>query len=205
MYYPKSQILSNQYTYGKELYVKSSGKEYIGYYYIVSNGKIYSGESPQSNSMELIKSNSISISSEWDKNLSKYIELKKGNSVEKILYYKEIPSYYPNPTEIDYNIGYIQRYFSCNKNIYPLQIKEISKVTYEALSNQTEQYDYALNKILSIPWQISGPLLNQYENQIIIFPGVIDTNKKQLLIAEKSLPGISMYLTNLKEFYKRNF
>ena len=38
MYYPKSQILENQYANPGELYDSSTGKEYVGPYYKTSNG-----------------------------------------------------------------------------------------------------------------------------------------------------------------------
>lgn len=44
MYYPKSKILENQYTNGKEFVLSTSKNEYIGWYYITSENKIYSGK-----------------------------------------------------------------------------------------------------------------------------------------------------------------
>ena len=42
-YYPKSQITPNLYTNGGEYMFASNSKEYIGYYYKISNGKIFAG------------------------------------------------------------------------------------------------------------------------------------------------------------------
>ena len=39
MYYPKSQIQTNLYTNGGELMTRLGKREYIGYYYEVSDGK----------------------------------------------------------------------------------------------------------------------------------------------------------------------
>ena len=44
MYYPKSQIIENLYTNGGEYAIKSTNKEYKGYYYQVSNHQRFTGE-----------------------------------------------------------------------------------------------------------------------------------------------------------------
>ena len=46
-YYPKSQITTNLYTNGGELFVQSTGQPYSGYYYRLSNGQLFSGKTPQ--------------------------------------------------------------------------------------------------------------------------------------------------------------
>ena len=44
MYYPKSQITPNLYTIGNELFL--DGESYTGYYFKTSDGKFYSGKTP---------------------------------------------------------------------------------------------------------------------------------------------------------------
>ena len=44
MYIPKSKILANKYTSGKEYIVEATGKEYVGYYNVLFNGDIISGK-----------------------------------------------------------------------------------------------------------------------------------------------------------------
>ena len=46
MYYPASQIKTNIYTNGTELVIKSDNQKYIGYYYKTSDGKYFSGKTP---------------------------------------------------------------------------------------------------------------------------------------------------------------
>ena len=47
MYYPPSQIQTNLYTGGDEYIIASSGENYIGNYYSVSNGTFYTGKNPK--------------------------------------------------------------------------------------------------------------------------------------------------------------
>ena len=46
-YYPKSQIITNLYTNGNELFLQSDGSPYAGFYYKTSNGSYFSGKTPQ--------------------------------------------------------------------------------------------------------------------------------------------------------------
>lgn len=198
-YYPKNKILNNQYTAGKK-YSYPSGIEYVGYYYVLSNGKVFSGKTPQDpNSVELV-SYAENIGRLYNPKLFIYNDLTKNTSIAKIQNFKSIPSYYPILTENDYKLGIITRYF-CNKlDSNSTTIKEISKEIYTSLINQEPTYDYISNIIAKIPWKITGPLYDVYQNNILIQPGIVDTNSRQLAITEKTFPGISDYLNNLTEF-----
>ena len=46
MYFPKSQITTNLYTNGTEYVYSGTDKEYIGYYFQTSEGKLYTGKNP---------------------------------------------------------------------------------------------------------------------------------------------------------------
>jgi uncharacterized protein (DUF2147 family) len=47
MYFPKSQIKSNLFTNGNEYILSTTQQEYKGYYYEISNGRKYTGKTPQ--------------------------------------------------------------------------------------------------------------------------------------------------------------
>ena len=47
MYFPKSQITPNLHTNGNEYTIKSTGENYIGYYWKSSSGKFFTGRTPQ--------------------------------------------------------------------------------------------------------------------------------------------------------------
>jgi hypothetical protein len=48
MYYPKSQIQTNLYTNGEEYIIKGQSSYYIGHYWKTSQGKYYTGKTPNS-------------------------------------------------------------------------------------------------------------------------------------------------------------
>lgn len=52
---PKNQILENQYTRGGEFYTSSDGKNYQGYYCIISSTKFFTGKTYDSTSKPLTK------------------------------------------------------------------------------------------------------------------------------------------------------
>ena len=45
-YFPKSQIKENQFTPGAEWYYVKNNSSYTGFYYVLSNGKAYTGKNP---------------------------------------------------------------------------------------------------------------------------------------------------------------
>ena len=47
MYFPKSQITTNLSTNGKEFKIIGSDRFYIGFYFSTSDGKYYTGKTPQ--------------------------------------------------------------------------------------------------------------------------------------------------------------
>jgi hypothetical protein len=58
MYYPKSQVKTNLYTNGGEFTALNSTTPYKGYYYATSDGKYFSGKTPnESPTFELIRIN----------------------------------------------------------------------------------------------------------------------------------------------------
>ena len=55
---------------------------------------------------------------------------------------------------------------------------------------------------VEVPWKISGPLYDVKENDILMQGGVIDSNLRSIQQANKTIPGIDLYLTNLTLYYK---
>ena len=54
MYYPPSQIITNLYTGGDEYIILSTGENYVGNYYSLSNGKFYTGKNPNDKPNKLL-------------------------------------------------------------------------------------------------------------------------------------------------------
>ena len=149
-YYPKSQIKTNLYTSGGEYsltppnasYTQTS---YTGYYYKLSDGRIYTSKNPTDGvhqRLYLIEYpiNNILIENQGDPD-SNLIELNleqlasQYNNISKTTLFKSrlLPFYNPTtPTQTDYELGVFTRYF-CKKNNEPRYI-EIDKKTSDRLS-----------------------------------------------------------------------
>lgn len=197
-YYPKNKIKENQYTAGKE-YSYPSGKEYVGYYYVLSNGDVFSGRNPQVSFSKPLIPYSEALQKQNNPEVSFYNKLTSQDPISTIQKYQPIPIYYPILSENDYKLGSITRYF-CNRiDSDSTTIKEISKETYNSLISKDGKYDGVLHTTVLLPWQISGPAVDLYRNGIIIRPGVVTTNIRQIEIANQKFPGLLGYLRNVTE------
>jgi hypothetical protein len=195
-YYPKFRILENQQANPGE-FLLPDGKEYTGSYYTTFDGKSFTGSNPYSlNSIPLTKINIPD--SPFNQPLSEtYNNLKPLN-----LSLIDPTPFTPKPTEEDYKRGKITRYFARQRNGTKFKIMEIDQPTYNNLSNNRGGLNTSLWKVISIFWQISGPLHDQKVNGIRTRAGIIDTNQRVLNNAEKNFIGIKQYLTDLKQFAK---
>lgn len=193
-YYPKFRILENQQANPGE-FLLPDGKEYTGFYYTTFDGKSFTGSNPYSlNSIPLTKINIPD--SPFNQPLSEtYNNLKPLN-----LSLIDPTPFTPKPTEEDYKRGKITRYFARQRNGTKFKIMEIDQPTYNNLSNNRGGLNTSLWKVISIFWQISGPLNDQKVNGIRTRAGIIDTNQRVLNNAEKNFIGIKQYLTDLKQF-----
>ena len=103
----------------------------------------------------------------------------------------------PTPTDEDYYIGFVRRYFVRKAN-------DINGFTYEI--DKDEYADYIDNPFWTtadIKWRISGPLNPTYkENGEEDDRGVINSNKAAIRIAASKIKNIGLYLPNILQFYK---
>ncbi len=181
-YYPKNKILTNQYTRGKEYVIKDNKEDYSGYYYILSNGKFYVGKEPnQAPQQELIK-----------------LTLHSNTQVISSNFTLPIP-FYPQPTDKDRKIGYMVRYFIKRRNADFTTIKEISKSDYE-LFNNNPNVDANLYVTVLLNWKITGPLYDDFRDKNYPKAGIIDTNKKLVILKERIFPGFSNYFNDYSQF-----
>lgn len=202
MYYPLSQITSNLYTNGGEYVYKNNQENYTGYYWKTSNGKIYTGKTPQDTpTFELISVNDFSLPS-IVQNLSipvvidqnniinaDYINFQSVNPNQVVL----TPTYYPTqPTQQDYQIGEFRRYFVKKTN--EIQYTEISKDQFDLIIAKDSQILWQLYLPFFIPWDIAGT-----KEQ------VARTNKNivELTMKNLKLPRFNDYLKNdYTKYYK---
>jgi hypothetical protein len=218
MYYPKSQILSSQYTNGGELIYDSSKLEYKGYYFKTSNGQYYSGKTPQSPNSERL----LLLEKQYNdyqnpqiirnqESLDSTRSLLPKESVN-IVGYNLDPSYnyatknrYSSkkitapvnhkvfPTENDYNLSQFQRYFL--KKINTPLFKEVPQELYLRYTNKDEYVQYDLYLPIKFMWTLTGVDKNTVAN--------INYNILELAERRYKATGLVNYFKNkLTEYYK---
>jgi hypothetical protein len=96
-----------------------------------------------------------------------------------------IKAYIPRPTEGDYNVGYINRYFTQKGNDIKSYIFEINQSQYESLTSNP------FYKTIQLNWKISGDVND-----------VKTMNTKSIIFASANMETISLYLPNLLQFHK---
>ncbi len=97
----------------------------------------------------------------------------------------EINTYVPSPTELEYQAGYIKRYFIQKANDPKSFVYEISKDSYTAFVNSP------FFKNVSLDWQIKGT-----EDEIRT------ANSKSIKFASQKLEAVQLYLPNTLQFAK---
>lgn len=92
----------------------------------------------------------------------------------------------PNPSDSDYNRGYLVRYFAQKANDPNSVIYEISSKEYSKLK-VSDLYVFAV-----LDWRLTGEVED-----------VKKSNSASTRIASETIPNISLYLPNLLQFYKK--
>jgi sensor histidine kinase YesM len=196
-YYPKSQIKTNLYTNGGELIYALNLELYKGYYYQTSDGKYFSGQTPNTPaSQELILDTLAQSSPQVEIPLS-YVNYTQDslnyiNVTNPNLSPIQIPVYIPTlPTQQDYQIGTFRRYF-CKKTNELIYI-EINQNTFDKLSNKDPQILWQLYFPFNLLWTLTGDKQQ-----------VAKTNRNITLLAQQqfNLPKLNLYL---KEDYLKYY
>lgn len=198
-YIPLNKIITNQSTKGNEFVIKSNNEEYIGSYYILYNGKFFTGKTPNDPpNIEIIKSSTV-MDGVWERTsegveFSQYAEnfdglipgtnnyqnmdevnnynIIKGTDLEKTFLTPQHS--YPKPTPKDYELRQFTRCF-CYKINEPIFI-EITPEVYNFLITKNPNWDFKNYIPFNVPWTITGEL------------GRVEiSNKNQVLIAEKNI------------------
>jgi hypothetical protein len=206
MYYPKHQIKINLHTNGGELINSTTQKTYVGSYWKTSKEEYFSGVSPK-DPLSVI----LSPISETDIESSKIVSpslIKRdetandtnlgptGFYVEDATYYsaKNIPfnrnsplppkSFYPTPTQDDYNTGKINRYFAKKTN--DTQFIEISVEDHNRIINKDPSILFVFYNSVQVHWLIKG-------NKDYVF----NENKKTIIEIEKNgFSGLTSFINN---------
>ena len=103
----------------------------------------------------------------------------------------------PSPTDTDYQLGFIRRYFCQKANDSHSYIFEIDEDEYEKLQESP------FWKVLDMKWRISGPSEKIYKDDGSVSDiGVNASNKAVISLSSLKIKNISLYLPNTKQFYK---
>lgn len=182
------------YTNGGEIVTFDDEENYIGWYHSYTNGYIYSGPTYDSRYSKRLKVPISTIKGEYNAITNK--EFKKFSN------YENISPFLPLPSQEDYDNGFIYRYFIRRVNDVTSPIIEISEEDYGYLEKNKNNFISILHKTLRLKWMIRGIKDDVYnDNNMRMYSGVFDTNKRTLNKHEKEFPGITSYLNNLLQFY----
>jgi len=195
-YYPSFATKNNQITKGNEFLLEE--QPYSGNFYYDYKGDAYTGTDSVHGSnlfltpISTTKNGIVSINTKFISPSQKEGSINRSNLqfTSKNL---EPATYYPQPTNSDYQKGYITRYFAkkINQSGY---VVEISPAEYVAFTNGEVRYDVSFYQVVSILWKITGPLNSQRISQYDIRAGIIDTNKRLTDAAEPNFVGIVAFI-----------
>jgi hypothetical protein len=123
--------------------------------------------------------------------------IKKYKNLKSIVVNTKIPrTFFPSPTQDNYNEGVITRYFVQLRDTSGSPIFEVDKEIFYKFNNSNFYRGVKIN------WRISGNLEDSYTPEGALIPSIINSNKRSIMEAEKILPDINLYLVNLKQFYR---
>ena len=123
-----------------------------------------------------------------------YNDLIKDKNIDKIILPETIV---PVPTQLDYDNGYMIRYFIQKANDYNGHIFELNNSVYTTYLNN------AYWKGVELKWRIAGPKEVVYKNDGTTDDiGLINSNKASIGLASVRLKNIGLYLPNLLQFHK---
>jgi hypothetical protein len=103
----------------------------------------------------------------------------------------------PSPIDIDYENGFINRYFTQRVNDSNSFVFEVNLEEYGLL---LENPYWTLGEIR---WRITGPTLPVYSsNGTMTDIGVVASNAASISIVSTKIKNIGLYLPNLLQFHK---
>ncbi len=201
MYFPKSQITTNLSTNGKEFQVVGKIEYYVGSYFKTSDGRFYTGKTPQDGINQLLTKKPIVN----DKNLENSVLI--DSNINTTI--NNLPLSYLNssnspaivvappqgnivfPTEGEYDTGEYQRFFLKHKinNIY----LEVNLQTYTNFSTFNPSVQFQLYTAIKIDWVLVGKPLKVY-----------DINRNIVLLYEKE-NNIKGFLSLFKGRYLKYY
>ena len=193
MYIPKSKIQSNLFTNGGEYLL--DGVDYTGRYYLLYNGKAYTGIDQYDGTPQLLvkytPQNSLTANDRVTDDLVSPFE--RASSTED--YSSITPTvaplvqaplqYFSNPSPNEISIGEMIRYFL--KRFNDQRFVEVNLETYNGINNKDKKYAWELWIPFEVPWVIKGS-----EEE------VVKSNKQIVYYTEQryKVRGLAKFLKN---------
>lgn len=129
-----------------------------------------------------------------ESSLSRYNKIKPSSFRAKE---KEINAHIPTPTDEDYKVGSIDRYFVQKSNDKGAPIYEVTSYDYAKIIRNSF-YSGVVCK-----WRITGPLQPIYDDYSNVRDkGVLESNRISISLHKSIIPNLKLYLSNLRQFYK---
>ena len=201
MYFPKSQITTNLSTNGKEFQIAGKSKYYVGSYFKTSDGRFYTGKTPQDGINQLLiqkpivndknLENSVLIDSNISTSISKLPLSYTNSSKSPAIVVAPPQGSIVFPTEGEYNTGEYQRYFLKHKtnNTY----LEVNLQTYTNFVTSNSSVQFQLYNAIKIDWILVGKPIEVY-----------DINRNIVLLYEKE-NNIIGFLSFFKDRYLKYY
>jgi len=203
MYIPKSKLDPQiYYTSGGEYYYSTTNSEYEGYYHKDLNGRSYTGKEHTNESILLIPFIFVTPSNVNVNGSStvsnQYYNL--NNSTSLTISVPIPPSDSLPPTQQDYEQSFYVRYIMQYKLSKQPVFVEVNKITYYQYFNTSNKKYF---NFAEVPWKISGPLYDVKENNVLVEGGIIDSNLRSIDMANRIMPGVRNYFTDVTLYAKQ--
>jgi hypothetical protein len=190
LHYSKDEIINNLYAFTNTEWMLPDNTPYAGPYHKYTTGEVYT-------------------EAMWDEQLSKPLVPYQDTKSPKFRYkqlksklktkYDSIEQHFLQISYDAFKAGYVDRYFI--KKVNELEIIEISSKTYDDYGSS--KIDPNLYIVVKLKWYIAGDTVSAVVNGVSN-KTVQDKNLAELYKAEKTMPGITLKLPNLIEYYTDN-
>ena len=185
-----NRVNADNYLYTKGREFSLDGTNYIGEYHLVG-GKPKTGPIPSNEAKVLTKYYPDLVVYNYDR----IKEFK--NLVTEFIEPKPIII---KPTDLDYELGYIDRFFvekSINVEKYPTEIDNLQYQKY----NTTQNINGGLYLIVILKWKLTGSLRDRRDTKgNLIERGIYEHNALEVEKGARQIPNLSYIIKNYIEF-----
>ena len=130
-----------------------------------------------------------------------YREILKSNNAERDMEHPVLVR--PEPTDEEYTVGFMFRYFLQQANSPTAPIIEVDKEQYEGWLKIGGGIDRTFYNGVLLKWRIRGNLQTVTGDDGIIRIGILEGNQNSITLASEVLPALENQLKNLVKFWIR--